>query len=745
MQGPFTNKQKNLEKAKLAKAKLAARRDMEAAHRASFRQLSTFLAATNGRRRERSCRAILSIWKQLRGQRCQRYGSPGLLLHQEGTHTPTCRASLDDRGETAPKLMSSAKTGGQTPPQNCRKGTSECLSHSWYRGKGTRLLAPNPGVFYSSKVLAKFAWSRKIPAFAQRWAGQLFIRICGRTVVFNARSDESIRAIKERIKGKGGRLVWAGRDLMDERTLGSYGVVKESTLDLRFRLLGGGPSEANSVAQKQLKLCMYPTALVRKGTFGGIALFDSTLEQQLGVMDPLVLRAMYAEHVLSSDSRESFSPPNHPDLICTPEGEFSFVAGKHGVDTANWDLKPNAHPLCAPGAMIPGRNAISLATLSQATEAKRAQLLPVEILALRLYSGPMYSKYNSILRSALAGGETPLNLYPTTIQVLMSAITKLSRIAEIPEGGAVFRGTGLVLPAEFFELDEQGFAGGVEPSFMSTTRMEQVARNYSGALEGSEATIFKLLVDRNSIGADISWASQFPDEAEIVFPPRTHLQVLRQEVSTDGISVVTLRPTTFQNVRTVQEVLSSRKEGLQHLARSLTWDLRNEQALTGKLDDKVAQELDELESKLLANHCRHDWDWYNDLVKYKGAFHELVREVGQARERITMGQDLDIASTLWGNLDVTKEGQSQAKGSEATATITAEKIAPSNDVSALHGKFILDPNFKGVRGKFGSQELFAAGVESVVGPMDVLFVRGEAKAMRLALEKMLIFVFTLKI
>ena len=33
---------------------------------------------------------------------------------------------------------------------------------------------------------------------------------------------------------------------------------------------------------------------------------------------------------------------------------------------------------------------------------------------------------------------------------------------------------GMALPAGFFETDQQGFAGGVEASFMSTTLDEQV-------------------------------------------------------------------------------------------------------------------------------------------------------------------------------------------------------------------------------------------------------------------------------
>ena len=107
----------------------------------------------------------------------------------------------------------------------------------------------------------------------------------------------------------------------------------------------------------------------------------------------------------------------------------------------------------------------------------------------------MYHVYNTILRDVDSGevSSATANLYPTTIQLIVSGIRKLSTIAKMPEGGAVFRGlSGLALPPEFFELDEQGCAGGVEASFMSTTLSEEVARKYSGVNEGREATIFCL-------------------------------------------------------------------------------------------------------------------------------------------------------------------------------------------------------------------------------------------------------------
>ena len=143
----------------------------------------------------------------------------------------------------------------------------------------------------------------------------------------------------------------------------------------------------NKVAQRHAKLCMDASGLIRKGVFGGIALFDGTLEDQVGHMDASALRAIYAEHVLSADAKTAFSPPNNPTLQCTPEGELFYVVGTDGIDTEKCELKPDACPAHYEGCMVQGRNDTPLSKLLVAEEVKRAGLRDTEVIALRLYSG----------------------------------------------------------------------------------------------------------------------------------------------------------------------------------------------------------------------------------------------------------------------------------------------------------------------------------------------------------------------
>ena len=189
------------------------------------------------------------------------------------------------------------------------------------------------------------------------------------------------------------------------------------------------------------------------------------------------------------------------------------------------------------------------------------------------------------------------------------------------------------------------------------------------------------------------------------------------------MSVVTLWPTVFQKIRTIEEVEKARREEMKQLASSLVWDIRNTAAQDGELDSALAQRLDALEAKLLAAHCQQAPEYYNDNLRYKGQFQLLLREAATAREQVR-----DSTSFLSRSL-AQQQQQAQASvqdGSNVCAPppVPAHHVSGStSEVSALHSKFIQDPNFKGVRGKFAADELFAAGIDGIVGPLDVQYIR----------------------
>ena len=268
------------------------------------------------------------------------------------------------------------------------------------------------------------------------------------------------------------------------------------------------PKQGKTVAKIQAKIAEGDTPWAKFAmdvnelvTFS-IELFDSTLQEQLGPPQADTLRAMYGEHCLENGAQEPFYVENIGITTC-PEQEFWAVVGQDGIDRTQdqWTLKPDAKPTLYPGYMVKGRNAKTIKKLTEAPEAKEAGLLDVEIIALRLASGPQHAEYNPVLRSLAKGKEVSGSKYPTTIQVIVSAIRKLASVAKVPKDNVVYRGVKVALGPEFYVLDFQGFAGGVEGSFMHATRDFDVAREYSGCA----GTIFKLVLGKMSLGADIAW------------------------------------------------------------------------------------------------------------------------------------------------------------------------------------------------------------------------------------------------
>ena len=441
--------------------------------------------------------------------------------------------------------------------------------------------------------------------------------------------------------------------------------------------------------------------------YGDLSTFFGGLEAMVGAPQPRVREAMAAEHTEQPDSHLEFTTENF-GVTTTSATEWAFVAEPRSRPHGAWPVEAKLVLARKPGGSKSARLGERIAIIAHERQKRRRTPMPIaeltwrvaergvrlqeqgepaltleEAFGARLYTGPLFVKYNAVLRGldsqllylrcamvrlccsaedaashaeaaeeakakrlaeepsfderkptaadeaalrehtrdAFEGAARRVNKYTTTLHALNSAIVKLSKLTK---ASTVYRGIhDMVLPDQFWTPNKYGVRGGIESAFMSTTLKREEAIKYA-ASGRSAPLIFEIqqgMIDR---GADISFLSQYPFEEEILFNPLTGLEVRGSRVE-GTVLVVEVKLSVNLTSLTIEQVIGKRKKMLQDMVVGVEAEVR--QALrTEGLATPYGTEmvLGEFRKDVQRNELGHPFEWYNNDERLAEALQKML-------------------------------------------------------------------------------------------------------------------------
>jgi len=407
-------------------------------------------------------------------------------------------------------------------------------------------------------------------------------------------------------------------------------------------------------------------------SYGGLETFFGGLEALVGSPTPQLREAMNKEHTEALDSRVKFTTGNY-HVKTTSEIEYWFVVAPQ-VGLQKLHLPKGRYPAEEEALLGVGaaRQQLELDAFAADLAVVNAQLDSLhqptmrreEVVGARLYTGPMFEKYNAVLRTG-TGLESMQkkwddlcmgNKYTTTLHVVNSAVVKLGKITV---ASTVWRGiSGGVLPTAFWDPNEFGVRGGVEFGFTSTTRDQQVALQYARS-QGSVGVVFEIMQGMVDRGADLKFLSQYPHEQEILFAPLTSLEV--RDTRVEGtVLVVEVRLNVNLTALTIEQVMGKRAKLLNDMGRGMVLEVR--ELMPGKEGNDAASMMEQALSQPPFSQAE---EWFNDDQNFAMSVKHALEVKRQVQEEVELrpwqidpvSQQYINPHSLWQDLVPTAPGK----------------------------------------------------------------------------------------